>query len=213
MSAYIYLVTNTINGKQYVGFSIEPDVREYKHTWESKSGSPQAIHRAMRKYGVESFTFDIIFEHDDPKWTLKVMEPHFIAWYDTYENGYNATLGGEGTLGRTLGEDSIRKQSDARKLKWTDPEYRASMTGTNAPQHGRTGDQNPQSVPIQGLDPETNEWERFCGMADAARILSERTGKRFDQGLISKTCAGKQKSHHGWLFATGTDLQAPRQPS
>jgi hypothetical protein len=97
MSAIIYLVTNTINGKQYVGFTTQAIYDRMKaHRHYARKGSQGAFHRAIRKYGWDNFAVDIIFEHDDADFTLKVMEPHFIAWYDTFGPGYNMTKGGEG---------------------------------------------------------------------------------------------------------------------
>jgi group I intron endonuclease len=106
MSAIIYLVTNTVNGKQYVGYtSVSLDARRAGHQKAAARGRSTAIASAIRKYGIDAFDWDVIFEHDDIQWTKDTMEPYFIDWYGTYEDGYNLTLGGEGTLGVTYGED------------------------------------------------------------------------------------------------------------
>jgi group I intron endonuclease len=116
MSAYIYLVTNLENGTEYVGYTTNLCERQRLHEREANQRhSTTYFHRAIRKYGWESFAWDVIFEHDDEQWTLDVMEPYFIEWYDTYENGYNLTKGGEGCLGREVSEDTRRKMSEAHK--------------------------------------------------------------------------------------------------
>jgi group I intron endonuclease len=71
--------------------------------------------RAIQKYGWDNFAVDVIFEHDDVEFTMNVMEPYFIKWYDTYENGYNLSEGGEGSLGIKHTEETKRKISEAHK--------------------------------------------------------------------------------------------------
>lgn len=52
------------------------------------------LYRAMRKYGKENFTIEQIEECDAD--ILSEREQYWIRYYDTYKDGYNATLGGEG---------------------------------------------------------------------------------------------------------------------
>ena len=54
------------------------------------------IHKAMLKYGIDSFSITQIEECDNEK--LNEREQYWIAYYDTYKNGYNATLGGDGAI-------------------------------------------------------------------------------------------------------------------
>lgn len=62
----IYKITNKINGNSYIGQSIDIENRWYKHEWASKSSKSReynySIHKAMRKYGIENFSFEIIEE-------------------------------------------------------------------------------------------------------------------------------------------------------
>ena len=115
MAAIIYIATNTINGKEYVGFSTASlHVRKRRHEQAANNDSPTYFHASIRKYGVEAFEWYVLFEHEDEKWTLTEMEPRFIAWHDTFTNGYNMTEGGEGILGchpkrKPLSEDHKEK--------------------------------------------------------------------------------------------------------
>lgn len=52
---------------------------------------------AINKYGIENFTFEIIEECSEEQ--LNNRERYWIAYYDTYHNGYNRTVGGEGLSG------------------------------------------------------------------------------------------------------------------
>lgn len=93
---YIYLITNTITGHQYVGqTSLTIEKRWKRHCdcvrWNEHPDLP--LYVAMKKYGVEKFIVSQIEECDDS--LLNEREVYWIKQYDTYHNGYNATIGGE----------------------------------------------------------------------------------------------------------------------
>lgn len=117
---YIYRITNLINGKIYIGFtSRKPYVRFIEHRDEAKSPR-MPISRAINKYGKENFLFDVIYCSEDIKYCLEVMEPYFIAHYDTYKNGYNAHLGGINNIGFKMPKEAIEKiriANTGRKMK------------------------------------------------------------------------------------------------
>lgn len=95
---YIYKITNLINQKSYIGQTVYFNERIKQH--QRNSFNPNSIdydvpiHRAIRKYGIENFSYEIIEEVDEK--LLNNREIYWISYYDTYFNGYNATLGGEG---------------------------------------------------------------------------------------------------------------------
>lgn len=94
----IYKIENLINGKVYIGQSVDIQYRFNNHKSESfnpKSNAyDTAIHRAIRKYGVDNFSFEIIEECDQNK--LREREIYWIDYYQSFGNGYNLTSGGEG---------------------------------------------------------------------------------------------------------------------
>lgn len=91
----IYLITNKVNGKKYVGQSIDIEKRWKDHIRDSKK-SEYTIHKAIRKYGVENFEFSVLEECSVDK--LDEREIYWISELDTFNNGYNMTLGGEGHI-------------------------------------------------------------------------------------------------------------------
>ena len=97
----IYKLQNKINGKIYIGFTGKlVEERWAEHCKDAKSGSDFAIHRAIRKYGFENFVGEILYQSSYRKHCLTEMEPYFIREYKSYvtfENGYNMTIGGDGT--------------------------------------------------------------------------------------------------------------------
>ena len=70
----IYKITNTVNGKVYIGQSIHLRQRiKFHKTYEHN----KHLKRAFKKYGLEKFTFEIIKETYD----LDFWERFFIYWY------------------------------------------------------------------------------------------------------------------------------------
>lgn len=98
MSCGIYKITNKQNKKAYVGQSINIEHRWYQHKWEAIAEEypmyNYTIHKAFRKYGIDSFIFEIIEECEKEK--LNERECYWIDFFDTFHNGYNETSGGEG---------------------------------------------------------------------------------------------------------------------
>lgn len=89
----IYKITNKINNKKYIGQSINIEARWKEHLANIHSDKQNLIYKAMRKYGVENFIFEVIeiCNEDD----LDKKEIFWIKHYDSYNNGYNMTLGGQ----------------------------------------------------------------------------------------------------------------------
>lgn len=85
----IYKITNKINKKAYIGQSIDIERRWQEHIHEDRQSY---IHNAIKKYGINNFSFEIIEECS--KEELDEKEIFWIKYYNTFENGYNLTLGG-----------------------------------------------------------------------------------------------------------------------
>lgn len=93
---YIYLISNDINNKPYIGKTVTTIAERYsKHKYDMFHYEDTcAIHHAMKKYGIEHFNIEEIEKCDND--ILSEREKYWIAYYDAYENGYNLTPGGEG---------------------------------------------------------------------------------------------------------------------
>lgn len=90
----IYKITNKINGKVYIGQSKNPYRRFKDHLYGKNNGSNSAIHNAIKRYGIDAFTFEIL-EHDVENYNDR--ERYWIQYYNSTdrEYGYNITPGGE----------------------------------------------------------------------------------------------------------------------
>ena len=93
----IYKITNKINNKCYIGQSKDIEARWQKHLSVYKTAPEWNLYKAFKKYGLESFSFEIIEECEPNK--LNEREIYWISYYDSFNNGYNMTLGGEACNG------------------------------------------------------------------------------------------------------------------
>lgn len=85
----IYLITNKINNQKYVGLTTRTvEIRWKEHIRRSS----EAIDKAIAKYGKENFTIETLEECPDE--LLDEKEQYWIAYYDSYNKGYNCTGGG-----------------------------------------------------------------------------------------------------------------------
>jgi group I intron endonuclease len=95
--ASIYIIENKDNGKRYVGKTTlsDPYKRWSQHKYNAKGQwNDMVIGRAINKYGIDSFTFYVIETCDDND--VDERETYWIEKFNTYYDGYNSTLGGEG---------------------------------------------------------------------------------------------------------------------
>lgn len=125
----IYKVVNKFNGKVYIGFDSNWPTRKNEHQYNLNKRQ-QTFYCALRKYGWENFEWEVIYQSKDGKHCLNVMENYFIEIYDSYKNGYNETLGGEGSLGRILSEKTKNKISHKLKNKPKKQEHVLKMSET-----------------------------------------------------------------------------------
>lgn len=138
----VYAHINKINGKIYVGItSILP-----KYRWNNGNGYVQhkKFFNAIQKYGWENFEHTIL-EEKLTQDQASEMECYYIKKFDSMNNGYNCTEGGEGCVGykhtdeaklkmsksrkgRKLSEDWRKHMSEAQKIAWAEGRRKPSIT-------------------------------------------------------------------------------------
>jgi len=95
----IYVVTNTINGKQYVGQTTKSLEKRWSGHTSGSVGHCRALWGAIRKYGKESFTLTSV-DVGSSKIELDHAEMRWVERLNTVApNGYNLTIGG-GSVGK-----------------------------------------------------------------------------------------------------------------
>lgn len=97
--AFIYVITNQINQKQYVGKTTKTIQERWKnHIEDSKRrvAENRPLYRAINKYGIENFIIEQLEECSID--ILSEREQYWIQKLNTYYGGYNATYGGDGKI-------------------------------------------------------------------------------------------------------------------
>jgi group I intron endonuclease len=134
MNGIIYKATNRINGKSYIGYTTKSlKRRKSSHiSYALNRIGDFHFHRAIRKYGVVNFEWEIIKECCS-KDELIQSEIDLIKKHDTYVNGYNMTYGGDDPP-TYWGEDN---PCYGRKLSEKAKNYLSKLnSGKNHPKYG-----------------------------------------------------------------------------
>ena len=113
MNSYVYVITNLVNGKQYVGKANDPRKRMWKHVEAANAGREEALYRAIRKHGRSAFVMDVVAAFQTEADAL-AYERELIASADTKgAHGYNMTAGGDGVLNPS---DDVRRKMSAKRI-------------------------------------------------------------------------------------------------
>lgn len=108
MNGYIYMTTNLINNKKYIGKRVDTKFRDWY------LGSGIYLRNAVNKYGKENFKVEMICETDSLE-TLDKLEIEYIKKYNAVESDefYNIHPGGTGFM---WGKYSHMKKPEYKKL-------------------------------------------------------------------------------------------------
>lgn len=170
---YIYLRTNLVNGKQYVGQT--NDFKNRERTWKCLKGSyaNKYIDEDREKYGIDNFKSEIILECEDEK--TDYWEQYYIEKYNTkYPYGYNVADGGilgGWNKGIPMSEEARMKLSNTNKGK---PRKHKSKTVYQFTLEGEL----------------VKEW----------KTLKDCNKDGFHKGNIYDCCNGKRKTHKGFIW-------------
>lgn len=117
---YIYKITNLINGKIYIGQSKDTNQRWRQHKLEARKQKPSMIiNRAMKKYGIENFRFEVVASCLDQN-AANNTETTIVSQENSLApNGYNVSLGG---CNAPKSEEWKAKMAITMKGKNTSPE-------------------------------------------------------------------------------------------
>jgi group I intron endonuclease len=208
MNSGIYKITNSINGKFYIGSSVDIRWRWYTHKYELSKGthSNKYLQNAWNKYGEESFEFSII--SFVKKNLLIDKEQQILNETKCYQRevGYNISrianspfLGRRHTeeskrkiskskLGKPRSEETKRKLSEAQKGKTIPQETRdkisKTLKGRPSPMKGRKASKETRekmSKSLKGIK-KSEEWRRKIG--DAQRGANNHASKLTEEQVI-----------------------------
>ena len=205
MSIGIYKITNKVNGKSYIGLSSNIEERFKKHR---QMQGEKVLYSAFQKYGIENFDFSII-ELCSPD-LLSEREKYWIAYYDTYNNGYNVTLGGEGNC-RINHQDVIQDFLKTGSCKETadnlgiTPHTVGHILTSNDIAH-RTSSEcgGLNKKPVGQFSKGGKFIQEFSSQEEAAKYLvsigKTKASINTIRGHIGQNCAGKEKTSYGFVW-------------
>lgn len=211
----IYYIKNLINNKYYVGQS-----QDIYYRWNREktflNGDKLAwnahLQNAWKKYGADNFEFKIIEECSLD--SLNNREVFWIEKLDSFNNGYNKTLGGDGfrgcvawNKGIKLSEPYRKKLSEAHKnKKHTESQkeqLRKRLSGENNPHYGKFGFDSSRGSVVYCIT-----LKRFFGSAsDAERILILENIAKPNAHSILNCCKNLLKYKTSGKLQDGTKLE------
>ena len=137
LKGFIYCVTCLPTGKWYFGQTSKTvEERFNKHIKSAARNSKFKLHAAIRKYGEENFLVEEVMFVEAPtkdalKRKLDYIEIRLIRKFDTFRNGYNMTLGGEGFLGQNHSPETLLKISEKLKGRIHSEKTRKKLSKPN----------------------------------------------------------------------------------
>lgn len=106
----IYKITNKLNGKCYIGQTVN-FIKRWERHCSNRDKTPVSM--AIAKYGIENFSYHIEGEYTNEQ-TLNDAEDYFIEFYNCLApNGYNRVTGQQKS--RIWSEESLRKASESKR--------------------------------------------------------------------------------------------------
>lgn len=126
----IYKYTNKINGKIYIGQTINEKRRLNQH---KKSSENSLFHRAIKKYGWENFEYKVLFKihcnnEQDLTNTLNIKESIAIRFFNSIDSnvGYNLKISGsKGKLNKSVRDKISKSHKGLPGRKHTDEEKKS----------------------------------------------------------------------------------------
>lgn len=205
--AYIYQITNDINGKIYIGKterSIEERFKEHCRDYLNRNFEKRPLYSAMKKYGVNHFHIELIEETDNP-------EEREIFWIEqkrSFKEGYNATLGGDGR--RYIDYDlviatylEVKNQKEVARRMEIDPETVRKVLEINNIDRidSATIIRTISGKIINQYDLDGNYIQSFISARNAAETLGKITStSNGASSHITDVCRGKRKTAYGYIW-------------
>lgn len=113
-AAVVYMITNVINGKKYIGVTCQKLYRrKCSHFCDAKNGKDGILGRAIRLYGKKNFKCDVMVEC--ASFEVALLEE--IRLIEELKPEYNATKGGDGSTGWRHTADAKKRMSIAKTGK------------------------------------------------------------------------------------------------
>ena len=150
---YLYAITNLVNGKKYVGIAADPQRRWWKHRNGPQAGGSVLVKRAIDKYGLDNFRFEILGQ-GDTKTIAWCEEQAILIFQSMVPNGYNLSTGGEiGFCGARVSPETAAKRAASNRGKKRSSEccQRISLAARKRPPRSLESDASNRRVILDTL--------------------------------------------------------------
>ena len=207
----IYERKNIINGKKYIGQTINLTNRNYVWNNKNKKYGGNYINNAKNKYGIENFETTILTtiysnDKDELHTALNEFEKMYISVYNTLiPNGYNISEGGQGSNGHKMPNDLLEKLRKLSTGRHPSKETREKMSKSHKgiDGHKPTEEQifrmkKKMGKPVLMYDKNDKLLNRFMSIREAAEKLN------ISHIQISRCCNNKLKTTMGYIFKFDT---------
>ena len=139
----VYCLTNKTSGKKYVGWTAKLLQERWRaHCKRARSGVVTKLYSAIRAHGEDDWQLDILEDNLDDV-VARQREIFWIAKLDTFNVGYNLTLGGDGVVLRGEANPFYGKRHDPVMLERVRVQLSEMLSGENNPQYGLCGELSP----------------------------------------------------------------------
>lgn len=210
MTYYVYKVTNSSNGKFYIGKTNDLQKRWYNHVYCALVDKESThFYNAIRKYGAKSFLIETIVECDTEDLALE----QEIYWIATLKSncrdiGYNITNGGDGASGLKHTEETKKKIADAHFGKICSEETKKRMSEAH---RGQTVSQEVREKISKANSGENNGMYGRTITEETRKILSEfqssRERKPLTEGHKQRNKEAADNQDHSFRIPIETKMK------
>ena len=196
---YIYKIENIKNNKKYIGLTNNIARRRARHFTDLKCNrhDNSFLQKEYNIYGKDAFTFEIIFEEDITEKAIGEKEKEYIAYYDSYKNGYNQNEGGNfgaSNGGSTLTQSDIFNILSAIEFMTRPGQvlaniYQVSRTTISRIAKGVNHSQYKEEYEKLPLEEREKIYQIFC---DSYNLIEKRANS---SKLLGKRMLNEQQVH------------------
>lgn len=209
MTGKIYCISNTINDKVYIGkttySTIEQRFKEHCKDCKKIIFEKRPLYSAMNKYGIEHFNILLVEEVELS--LLEEREKYWIKQYDSYHNGYNATLGGDGKILYDYGL-FIEDYNEGMLVKDIACKYGCDISTVikalhNCGINSRTNSINARKHKVNQYNKNNEFIQSFESQRDAARYLISQGHKGSLGSIVTnigRVLKGQRKTAEGYIW-------------
>jgi len=181
---YIYQITNTVNGKIYIGKTVKTIEQRFKEHIsvshrQTATRSNTLLSKAIRKYGTDAFTITEVESNFNSEDDLNEAEIRYIS---DLSPQYNMTEGGEGISGHEHSSETRKKMSESHKGKPKSEKHKRKISESKKGRKLSEDHIRKMSESRKGK-PKSEEHKRKMSEAFKGRKRSEETKRKISESV------------------------------